>query len=148
MSNGPNNKNNNRTICINKITGIPIVKVLCLVLWRKRYMATIEPMLPPIIATRKRVPSGIRKALLFALNLSIPINENAIKLVIPKYIRITEVTDKSVILKNYKSSSPLSIFFMARTFVDKPKRLMKPSASWWSYKSPVVNDAMLSSYNV
>ena len=30
----------------------------------------------------------------------------------------------------------------ARTLSERPKRLMKPSASWWSYKSPVVNEAI------
>ena len=37
-----------------------------------------------------------------------------------------------------------SCIFIARTLQERPKRLIKPSASWWSYKSPVLNDAMLS----
>lgn len=39
-----------------------------------------------------------------------------------------------------------SCIFIARTLQDRPKRLMKPSASWWSYRSPVVKEAMLSLY--
>ena len=37
--------------------------------------------------------------------------------------------------------------FIALTLSERPKRLMKPSASWWSYKSPVVNEAIDSLYN-
>ena len=35
---------------------------------------------------------------------------------------------------------------MARTLLERPNKLMKPFASWWSYKSPVVKDAILSLY--
>ena len=31
-----------------------------------------------------------------------------------------------------------SCHFIARTFSGSPNNVMKPSASWWSYKSPVV----------
>ena len=51
----------------------------------------MEPMLPPIIATIKRVASGIRKALFFALCLSMPMRANPIRLIAAKY------DDKSVI---------------------------------------------------
>lgn len=34
-----------------------------------------------------------------------------------------------------------SCIFRARTFKGRPKRVMKPSASWWSYRSPVVKEA-------
>ena len=39
-----------------------------------------------------------------------------------------------------------SAIFMARTFSGSPKRVMKPSASWWSYRSPVVKEARDSLY--
>src|SRR5699024_7928099 len=42
----------------------------------------------------------------------------------------------------------ISAIFIARTFKESPNRLMNPSASWWSYKSPVVNEAMLSLYKL
>ena len=31
--------------------------------------------------------------------------------------------------------------FIARTLVERPYKVINPSASWWSYKSPVLNDA-------
>lgn len=40
-----------------------------------------------------------------------------------------------------------SAIFIARTFKGNPKRLMNPSASWWSYNSPVVKLAKDSLYN-
>ena len=36
---------------------------------------------------------------------------------------------------------------IARTFIERPNKLMKPEASLWSYKSPVVKEARLSEYN-
>lgn len=35
---------------------------------------------------------------------------------------------------------------IARTFNGRPNRVMKPSASWWSYSSPVVKEASSSLY--
>ena len=32
----------------------------------------------------------------------------------------------------------ISAIFIARTFNGRPNKVMNPSASWWSYKSPVV----------
>lgn len=61
-------------------------------------MPAIEPILPPIVATRKRVDSGIRKPLFLAFSLSIPISRNPIKLTVPIYNRITIVTDIKYIL--------------------------------------------------
>ena len=40
----------------------------------------------------------------------------------------------------------ISAIFMARTFKGRPNRVMKPSASWWSYRSPVVKEARDSLY--
>jgi hypothetical protein len=40
-----------------------------------------------------------------------------------------------------------SCIFIARTLHESPYRLMKPSASWWSYKSPVVKEAIDSLYS-
>ena len=39
-----------------------------------------------------------------------------------------------------------SAIFMARTFNGSPNSVMKPSASWWSYRSPVVKEASDSLY--
>ena len=41
-----------------------------------------------------------------------------------------------------------SASFIALTLSGKPNNVMKPSASWWSYKSPVVKLANDSLYNV
>ena len=37
---------------------------------------------------------------------------------------------------------------IARTFMDRPNRLMKPSASLWSYSSPVAKEAIDSLYRL
>lgn len=105
-------------------------------------MPRIEPMLPPIRATIKRVASGIRKAPLIAFLLSIPIRQNATRFIITMYAVITKIT---VIAYLFLLASA-SCIFMARTLQESPKRLIKPSASWWSYKSPVVKEAMDSLY--
>lgn len=52
------------------------------------------PIEPPIIATRKRVASGIRKDLFFAFSLSIPIIRNPIKLITPAYTSKNAATDE------------------------------------------------------
>ena len=49
--------------------------------------------------------------------------------------------------KIYLSSSKDAIF-IARTFNERPNKLMNPSASWWLYNSPVVKEAMLSLYKL
>ena len=36
--------------------------------------------------------------------------------------------------------------FIALTFVERPYKVINPSASWWSYKSPVEKLAIPSSY--
>ena len=43
--------------------------------------------------------------------------------------------------------SPFCFCIIALTFNGRPNNVIKPSASWWSYKSPVVNEARLSEYN-
>jgi len=67
------------------IIGIPIVKMRCLVLCLKVYIPKMEPKLPPIIAIKKRVASGMRQLRLMARFLSIPIRENPSILTIIKY---------------------------------------------------------------
>jgi len=129
-----------RTTCNINIAGIPYTKEKCLVLWRKVYIPAMDPMLPPISATIKRVASGIRKAPLIALRLSIPIMRNPTKFTMIKYAAIIIQT-----FINYLFPSA-SCIFIARTLQERPNRLMKPSASWWSYKSPVVKDAIDSLY--
>ena len=37
--------------------------------------------------------------------------------------------------------------FIARTLRGRPQSVMNPAASWWSYMSPVVNEARLSLYS-
>ena len=41
----------------------------------------------------------------------------------------------------FKFSFFSSFILIARTLRGRPHRVMKPSASWWSYISPVVKDA-------
>ena len=41
-----------------------------------------------------------------------------------------------------------SAIFIARTFRGRPNRVMKPEASWWSYRSPVVKEARDSLYRL
>lgn len=76
---------------------MPMVNFRCLVLWRNTYIPTNEPMLPPIIAIQNKTASGIRKALLFALSLSIPISKNPIKLTKQKYNAMKNSADGSII---------------------------------------------------
>ena len=64
--------------CIRTIRGSPNLKYQCLVLCLNVNIPIVAPMLPPIIANAKRVASGIRKAFLRALRLSIPIKANPI----------------------------------------------------------------------
>lgn len=111
-------------IWMSRMSGKPSIKYQCLVLWRKISIPSIEPRLPPMIAIENRVASGIRKAFLRAFRLSIPIKANPIILVKIKYpiIRTKE-------LMNYLFDST-SCIFIARTLLERPKRLIKPSASW------------------
>ena len=41
-------------------------------------------------------------------------------------------------LTNYYLFASTSAIFIARTLSGRPNNVMNPSASWWSYKSPVV----------
>ena len=43
---------------------------------------------------------------------------------------------------------PWFSIIIARTFMDRPNRLMKPSASLWLYRSPVAKEAMDSLYRL
>ena len=43
---------------------------------------------------------------------------------------------------------PWFSIIIARTFMDRPNRLMKPSASLWLYSSPVVKEARDSLYRL
>lgn len=99
------------------------MKYQCFVLCLKINIPSIEPMLPPSIATEKRVASGIRKAFLRALRLSVPIKANPEMFMTTKNIIIK---DKEFI--NYFLDST-SCIFIARTLLARPNRLMKPSAS-------------------
>lgn len=128
-------------ICNMSIRGIPYTKYQCLVLWWNALIPMIEPMLPPMMAMIKREDSGMRQSFFAALLLSIPIMTKETRLIRIRYVaRMPNTVMVYLFLFT-------SCIFMARTFDDRPKRLMNPSASWWSYKSPVVNDAMLSLYN-
>ena len=59
------------------------------------------------------------------------------------YIRVS-VKETDFIESKIYLFSFTSCIFIARTLEESPNRLIKPSASWWSYKSPVVKEAMLS----
>lgn len=142
---------------------MPYRKERCSVLCRKRCIPNMEPTLPPIMASTKRVDSGMRHARFLARALSTPIAVKLIKLIAARYTIIKVIAfikhtidsqEKQMPLSallvfllrllHYNSFSPFSCIFIARTLHDKPNRLIKPSASWWSYRSPVVKEAMLS----
>lgn len=55
-----------------KMAGIPIVKERCFVLWWKKRIPNQAPMLPPRMAERNSVFSGIRHLWWLALYLSAP----------------------------------------------------------------------------
>ena len=99
-------------------------------------MPKMEPILPPMMATIKRVASGIRKAPFMALRLSMPMRAKPSRFTMIKYDTIIKIT--SILSTFYQGNKDYllffstSNFFMARTFKDRPNRLMKPSASWWS----------------
>ncbi len=84
----------------------------------------MQPGLPPSIAIAKRVASGMRKALRTERLLSIPMNANPKMLMIIKYSVIIKMDFIRYLLFS------TSCIFIARTLQDRPKRLMKPSASW------------------
>lgn len=69
-----------------RMVGIPYLKYQCLVLWRKWRMPQMLPMLPPMIAVKKREASEMRQAPRIALLLSIPIWTYPMKLTITKYM--------------------------------------------------------------
>ena len=54
------------------INGIPYLNFLCIVLWCQTFIPNHAPILPPIIASRSRVVSGIRHFPFLAFNLSTP----------------------------------------------------------------------------
>lgn len=135
------------------MAGIPNTKYQCLVLWWNTRMPMIEPILPPIRAMIKSVDSGIRQWRLVARDLSMPIKAKLSMFIMTRYPKMMLITIIRVFLIlcvlccDYLLFFSASCIFIARTLHDRPNRLMKPSASWWSYKSPVVNDAILSLYN-
>ena len=121
-------------IWTSRISGIPTTKYQCLVLCLKIYIPAIDPNDPPITATRNSVASGILHFLRFALDLSTPIRINPKRLTATKYIMMINHISFIVAPYGCKSSSSDYLFslacaFIARTFVERPKRLMKPSAS-------------------
>ena len=69
-----------------KISGMPIIKTVCLVLWRNVCIPAIEPADPPMAAMRKRVFSGIRHLWCLALYLSMPILAKPARFMIIRYI--------------------------------------------------------------
>ena len=121
------------------IAGIPIVKYGFKVLCLNQYIPRRHPGPPPSSAKEKSVASGILHLALCERFLSIKNAKSPPTFTSNKYIRIILITGFTYLLT--------SAIFIARTFVERPKRLMKPDASWWSYKSPVVNEAMLALYN-
>ena len=72
-------------ICINKMAGMPYRKERCSVLCRKRCIPKMEPTLPPIMASTKRVDSGMRHERFLARDLSTPIAVKLIKLITARY---------------------------------------------------------------
>lgn len=60
--------------------GMPTTKEVCLVLWRNNCIPRIEPTLPPRIAERKSVFSGMRHFPRRAFDLSSPIRKKAVRL--------------------------------------------------------------------
>ena len=73
--------------CKTSITGIPATKYQCLVLCLNKYIPAMEPIEPPIIATKKSVASGILHFLLLALDLSTPIIISPKRLTAARYIK-------------------------------------------------------------
>ncbi len=79
-------------ICNTKMTGIPYTKYQCLVLWRNKCIPMIEPMLPPMIAIRNSVASGMRHSFLRAFRLSRYILKKPITLIASTYAAIQRYT--------------------------------------------------------
>lgn len=82
-------KNTPTIICTARITGIPITKYQCLVLWRNKYMPSHAPRLPPRIPTPKSAFSEIRHLCRTAFDLSIPIIASPSRLIPIRYTIIT-----------------------------------------------------------
>ena len=67
------------------MSGKPYLKLLCKVLWWKKYIPTMAPAAPPKIEVMKSSFSGIRQFPFCAKRLSIPNNANASALIIMTY---------------------------------------------------------------
>ncbi len=65
------------------------MKEICRVLWCQMRMPRRAPMLPPMMATRNSVASGMRQALWRARHLSMPYKINASVFIIKRYARIS-----------------------------------------------------------
>lgn len=65
-----------RAICIKRMTGMPYLNFLCIVLWRQTRMAIHAPMLPPRTASNKSVASEMRHIAFLASYLSMPYTMN------------------------------------------------------------------------
>lgn len=63
-------------ICIKRMTGMPYLNFLCIVLWRQTRMANHAPMLPPRTANNKSVVSEMRHIAFLAMYLSMPYTMN------------------------------------------------------------------------
>ena len=77
--------------CIIRIAGMPYRKYQCLVLWWKKCIPMMLPILLPIKASTNKVDSGIRQERFLALCLSTPITVKLIKLITVKYIIINVI---------------------------------------------------------
>lgn len=67
------------------MSGKPYLKLLCKVLWWKKYIPTMAPAAPPKIEVIKSSFSGMRQFPFCAKRLSIPNNANASTLIIMMY---------------------------------------------------------------
>ena len=74
-----------------RMAGIPYRKYQCFVLCLKRCIPAMEPMLPPIRASTKRVDSGMRHERFRAFDLSTPIAAKLIKLTTARYTSINVI---------------------------------------------------------
>ena len=78
-------------ICNARITGIPILNLLCKVLCLQIFIPANAPMLPPSTAIGSNVDSGIRNLSRLSLYLSMPKAMNAAMLMARRYRMMVEM---------------------------------------------------------